>query len=318
MAGYDYTYQSYSTYNTLGSETDEPLGPAMRRSFVPFVPNTNTRKTVVPVATRPQSDDEYRAHGSPTKAYPPPMDYSHMYRQTSPVHSRPQNEPSRAARFSPVAASDWRHSPHPTGYNSDYGTNREEHWPVGSPVRNDNNYHGNGYVGDYGNYNDKERHKPIGSSIRNDNYDRYQRPGWTAPPRNGTQLSEPTNDIGKALGLLKEAAKLSGDCNNRGRPKDHEGYNSNYNYQRRHDDVDRTNPSIWAEPPGNSGSHFREPSKIDKETERLRNMHMSEPTLSPHKGDTSYSYREPMDATRRYGIFNFKSRPRTSPNTHRF
>ncbi|XP_028780870.1 uncharacterized protein LOC114737128 [Neltuma alba] len=297
----EYSYQNYSPY-----KTDEPYGSATRRPFVPFVPNSNrdpegyvSRKTVVPVATRPYGDDYY-THGSPTKGHSIRDDDDYLQKQKVDeflIHVH--NEGSRPSAH-------------------------------GSPVRNDNYYrHGGGY-GNYDGYNDGGRRKPIGSYPPNDSYDRYQpadayssyephrnsangwsRPpsGWTPPPRNGTQLSEPTSDIGKALGLLKEAAKVSspayGDYGNRGRPKDESYYGS-----------DRPNPSIWAEPPGNGGSHNREPSKVGKARElvkeadrlkSLKNKLLGEPKKQ-HKDD--YHYREPVDTTdharrwedqRRYG-----------------
>ncbi|KAK4282854.1 hypothetical protein QN277_014181 [Acacia crassicarpa] len=283
MEGYGYSYQNYDTY-----KSNENNGSAIRRPFVPFVPNSNrdpegyvTRKTVIPVATRPYGDDYYNTRGSPTKGHSIRDDDDYLQKQKVDdflVHVH--NEGSR----SPA---------------------------LGSPVRNDNYYRqsGGGY-GNYDTYNDKGRRGP------NDSYDRYHHqpadtyssfephrnsangwsrttPGWTPPPRNGTQLSEPTSDIGKALGLLKEAAKGSptGSGDYRGRPKDESYYGS-----------DRPNPSIWAEPPGNGGSHHnREPGKVNKamelakEAERLRSLKnklLGEPTKQ-HKDE--YYYREPVD-----------------------
>ncbi|KAE9611957.1 hypothetical protein Lalb_Chr06g0167901 [Lupinus albus] len=125
------------------------------------------------------------------------------------------------------------------GANNGYGgyINKEGHIPYGSSIKNDNydGFHGGNGYDDYGNYGKKEGYKPFGSPILSANYDRHHPaenygatgpnriiPGkpkistvWTMPPRKGTQLSEPTNDIDKVVKMLKEAANLSGH-NNKG------------------------------------------------------------------------------------------------------
>ncbi|XP_054789786.1 uncharacterized protein LOC129295298 [Prosopis cineraria] len=290
MEGYGYSHQNYSTY-----KTDEPNGPAIRKPFVPFVPNPNrdpdghvTRKRVVPVATRPYGD-HYYTHGSPTNGYSIRDDGDYLQRQKvddSLIHVHNEGSGGRSSA-------------------------------LGSPVQNDNYYRHGGYE-NYDTYNDKERRKPIAIYTPNDNYHRHQpadtyspfephrnsadgwsRPvsGWTPPPRNGTQLSEPTSDVGKALGLLKEAAKVSSTA---------------------YGGADRANPSIWAERPGNGGYHNREPGKVEKatglarEAERLKSLKnklLGEPKKQ-HKHEDDYYYGEPVDATdaarrrddqRRYG-----------------
>ncbi|CAL0316588.1 unnamed protein product [Lupinus luteus] len=138
------------------------------------------------------------------------------------------------------------------GANNGYGgyINKEGHIPYGSTTKNDNydGFHGGNGYDDYGNYGKKEGYKPFGSPILSANYDRHHpaenygatgpnkivtgKPKistvWTVSPRKGTQLSEPTNDIDKAVQMLKEAANLSGH-NNKGE--------HNYDdYQLRHDE----------------------------------------------------------------------------------
>lgn len=204
MGGYGYIYRNFSTYNTVKEESRSPAV----KPFVPFVPNTNsnsdghvTKKTIVPVASRPYSD-EYPARGD---------DYGSPHKVDE-FLTKVQNEASRPPRFTPVSSTDWRQPPQPTTYNNsangygDYGSNKEGgRKPVGGTIRNDNydgysspngygdygnkegrkpigstirnhNYDGpNGY-GDYGNYDNKEGRKPIGGTIRNDSYDGYKSP----------------------------------------------------------------------------------------------------------------------------------------------
>ncbi|CAL5208529.1 unnamed protein product [Lathyrus oleraceus] len=115
------------------------------------------------------------------------------------------------------------------GYNSGYSGDKEGYKPVGGGnIQNDYYDSPNGYGGDY-----KEGHKPIGGgNIQNGYYDSPNAYGegykpmtngnygnsygnapkissdWSAAPRKGIQLSEPTHDIDKALELLMiEAAK---------------------------------------------------------------------------------------------------------------
>ncbi|KAF7817860.1 Aspartic peptidase [Senna tora] len=207
--------------DSLRSNTEQPMGPVIRKAFVPFVPNITKSKTVVPVGTGGSYDYKYSAQASPTKAYPTPTRDDNNNKNNSAV-----------------------------GYG-DYG-NREEHWPIGTtPLPNG-----------------KERHKPIGTSIRHDNYDRYPpsgnynynsmfeanrtsrpnaSPTWSSfYDRPQPAVSKPTNnDIGKTLGLLKEIAKVNG-YGNKGSAKDTD--------QRRNDEVDRPNPSIWADPPQTDGT----------------------------------------------------------------
>ncbi|KAJ7978059.1 Nodulation-signaling pathway protein isoform 2 [Quillaja saponaria] len=121
----------------------------------------------------------------------------------------------------------------PTGYG-DY-SNKEGHNPrpiasTGYGYGDNINKEGNnprrtstvGPAG-YGDYSNKEGHRPIGNSIRNNNYDETNRnnymepsvntngdmsnrPTWAAPQRKATPLSEPTNNIGTAMELLKQTA----------------------------------------------------------------------------------------------------------------
>lgn len=122
----------------------------------------------------------------------------------------------------------------------DYNRSKEGYKPTSLiPVGRNNNKGGYGFGNGNNNNDDKEQYRraPFGST--NTNYsddddgiggDRYNKkkkegqmmnkpsnsvwnrpriiPGWTAAPRKGTQLSEPTHDIDKALEYLKiEAAK---------------------------------------------------------------------------------------------------------------
>ncbi|KAF7817859.1 RNA-binding motif protein, X chromosome-like isoform X2 [Senna tora] len=173
MGEYGYTYQNSSSY---GSRTDEPyLGPALRKPFVPYVPNSNRS-----VATSPYGDEYSRSHNNRSRD-----DYEYGRRQTSP----------NSSRFTPAATTEWRASPQPYNYNGaagygDYGYgNREGQYRA---VGNDN-YYGNGYE------------KASSGYGPNDNYDGYEAPisyssssraknnnntsGWAPPPRNGTQLN---------------------------------------------------------------------------------------------------------------------------------
>ncbi|XP_019439964.1 PREDICTED: uncharacterized protein LOC109345429 isoform X1 [Lupinus angustifolius] len=164
MEGYGYTYLSISTYNTV---RDETRGPVVK-PFVPFVPNTNsnsegqvTKKTIVPVATKPYVDD-YPAsddgYGSPSKV--------------DEFLTKVQNEASHPKRSTPVSSTDRRQLPQPVSFNdrangySDRGGNKEGHKLVG--------YDGRSGYGDYGSH--KEGIKPVGVTFRNDNYDGYNNP----------------------------------------------------------------------------------------------------------------------------------------------
>ncbi|KAK7269264.1 hypothetical protein RIF29_21985 [Crotalaria pallida] len=172
MAGYGYAYRSISTYSTV---RDESRGP-VTKPFVPFVPNTNsnseayvTKKTIVPVATKPYGDD-----------YPAKGDGYGSPRKVDEFLTKVQNEASRPKKFTPVSSTDWRQSsqPPPTYNNGangygDYGSNKEAHKPVGVAIKNDN-YDGHNGYGDYG--SSKELRKPIGSAIRNDSYNGYNGP----------------------------------------------------------------------------------------------------------------------------------------------
>ena len=217
------------------------------------------------------------------------------------------------------------------GYGGGYGNynNKEGHRPYGSSPRSDK-YDGYNGGNGYGNYNNKEGHKPSSSPTRNDNYDRL-RPAenyramepnrnilggltkpkvstaWTAPPRKGTQLSEPTSDIGKAMELLKEAAKVTpDDHSNKG------GHKLSNN---------------WAATLGNDSqprSKFDKGKDLVKGAERLKNIVTGAPqsrfsvpkSATPNKDDYGETI-DRRDATSRYGNLNFSSRPHTPPTpTH--
>ncbi|XP_061349472.1 uncharacterized protein LOC133294744 [Gastrolobium bilobum] len=235
MGEYGYTYQGYSTFNTVRGETRRPV----IKPFVPSIPNTNnnsegnvTKKIIVPVgSSRPYGDDDYNKHSPQTEAYPIRNDnYAGYYNGTNGYGDYGSNKEGR----NPIGGT-IRNDNHDGYYNGtndgygDYGNygNKEGRKPIGSTIRNDN-YGGYNGPNGYGEYNNKEGRKPFGSTLRNENYGdndygdynykEVQRPkyssGWTAAPRKGTQLSEPTHDIGKTIELLKKAAKETSNNNN--------------------------------------------------------------------------------------------------------
>ncbi|KAK7344201.1 hypothetical protein VNO77_13552 [Canavalia gladiata] len=167
----------------------------------------------------------------------------------------------------------------PKGYGG-YGdyNKKEGHNPTGSPIRNGysngygdygvgngkptlNNYDDNDY-GDYGNhFNNKERPRPAGSGVGP-----KSSLGWTLAPRKGTQLSEPTDDIYKAIELLKnEADKRNGYVNNGG-PK-YDNYDYNGNNERRYD-----GPGPLISRHGPTASQFDKGMDLVNETERLKKI----------------------------------------------
>ncbi|MED6209211.1 hypothetical protein PIB30_052522 [Stylosanthes scabra] len=189
MAQYGYMYKSASSYSTV---REESRGSSIK-PFVPFVPNSNynpstnsdgyaTKKKVVPVASRPDYDDDYddgyKKHSSPT-----PGEWNH--RQRSPTRAAPQkvndfltkvqNEASRPQGSGLSGSNDWRHSPRPTSYNGpnaysyanggDYAGNKD----VSKPIAN----YGYAAPNGYGDYNNKERHRPSSSPDRNGKYAGY-------------------------------------------------------------------------------------------------------------------------------------------------
>ncbi|CAI8603386.1 unnamed protein product [Vicia faba] len=128
----------------------------------------------------------------------------------------------------------------PNGYGGDY---KEGHKPIGGGnIQND--YYGspNGYGGDY---NQKEGYKPMRNGNYGNNYGNVPKisSDWSVAPRKGTQLSEPTHDIDKALELLKiEAAK-----------RDHP-YESNNDHHHYYDSPVPTAMDNWGAPASGNGS----------------------------------------------------------------
>ncbi|XP_058770517.1 protein transport protein SEC9-like [Vicia villosa] len=131
----------------------------------------------------------------------------------------------------------------PNGYGGDY---KEAHKPIGGGnIQNDYYDSPNGYGSDY---NKKEGYMPM----RNGNYGNSNgnvpkiSSDWSAGPRKGIQLSEPTHDIDKALELLRiEAAN---------RDRHHESNNDHHPY---YNSPSPTALDKWNAPaPGNGSPRF--------------------------------------------------------------
>ncbi|QHN77604.1 hypothetical protein HN51_054962 [Arachis hypogaea] len=184
--------------------------------------------------------------------------------------------------------------------NSGYGSynNREEQRPFGSSPKSVN-YGGNGY-GDYaGDYTNKDRHKPISVS-------------WTHPPRKGTQLSEPTNNMDKALELLKEAARVSSnDLSNKGGHKAASPtalpYENRDDYLLRHGGADKSASSnSWAAGLGKAPkSKFDKSMELVKEAEKLKSI-VTAPSV------------DKRDLTNQFANLNISSKPKTPPKHSTF
>ncbi|TKY52164.1 interleukin enhancer-binding factor 3 [Spatholobus suberectus] len=146
------------------------------------------------------------------------------------------------------------------GYGIGNGNDKDRGKPFGSagPTRHDNYDSDSDSDGDHGNYNNKEGHKNGGPKAIS---------GWTASPRKGTQLSKPTNDIGEAMELLKEAAKLNGnDRGYNGGPKP-----KPYEYDNRVD-----GPSPLMSRPAPPAGNYDKTMILVNESERLKKINVTD------------------------------------------
>ena len=110
------------------------------------------------------------------------------------------------------------------GYGGNYG--HKGHRPIVRPIGNDiyDDNHDNSYGEEHSMgprvFKSPDGHDNFKSPVRNDSYDGYppagngepkkpaaglgwNRPIWTAPPKQGTQLTSPTSDINMAVEMLK-------------------------------------------------------------------------------------------------------------------
>ncbi|MED6167219.1 hypothetical protein PIB30_000470 [Stylosanthes scabra] len=184
------------------------------------------------------------------------------------------------------------------GGNNGYGNynNREGPRLFGSSPKSVN-YGGNGYGDDYTN---KERHKPVGVS-------------WTTPPRKGTQLSEPTSNMDRALELLKEAARVSSnDLSNKGGHNKGASptvlpYENRDDYQPRLGGADKSAPgNSWAAALAKEPKRkFDKGMELVKEAEKLKNI-VTTPSI------------ERRDPTNQFANLNISSRPKTPPKHSTF
>ncbi|KAA8536942.1 hypothetical protein F0562_029420 [Nyssa sinensis] len=230
MAGYGYPNRGYTTYQGTEPRADDwskssygrsgysdqvqrPVimdAEGRKRPIVGYIPNNSesygTSERIVEYVQAPAVVADYK-FGSPTKDYGV-VNSTKWRRPSSPVYDHPQKveqfmtttvqtQVSRPARTGFSSTTNWRNAPTSTAYGQGYG---EYDWskPSGNVIRDDS-------YGDYYRRNDQIIKEP--TLITKDGWERQSAKGWAAQPSHDTPLSKPTNNVGEAVNLLKEAAQ---------------------------------------------------------------------------------------------------------------
>ncbi|KAF2287918.1 hypothetical protein GH714_003214 [Hevea brasiliensis] len=351
MAGYNYPHRSSSAYNSPRADdwsktsyaSDHVCRPVIvdaegrKRPIVSFGPAQNSDFFVTRTETivqehviSPFASEHHHNSCSPLEGCGVVEERWHS--SSSPSQDRPskvddfitkvQIEASRP-RFGTVNPANWRQTLKPTGFPGNNG----------------------GYNSEFNDYGNKEWQKPSGNAYRSDSYDDYFNKqggavepakvttgGWPRPSHStlgttpNSTFSKPTSDVNPATGFFKESAKPSTTTAPRFRYTE-PAYTETID-RKEATPVEppmitsggwvRPSPTTWTSPPE---SKLSEPtSDINAAIGILKEAAKPSVHTAPNSRYTEPGFTETIDsreASKRYGKFNFASRPYTTDENYK-